>query len=122
MGANFMMKRFNVKIAVTKKVGELLFDGYNDPFLTFVKTFKIPNTPPFTKFGWFVDRNGSWTYDGHFEMKSGQMNISNMGTMTNWNYVHKTKYYHDKCSEISGTSGSFNLLRILTVISYYDAK
>lgn len=55
--------------------------------------------------GWFVDRNNSWTYDGHFEMKAGQSDISKMGSLTKWNYVNKSRFYHDKCSEISGTSG-----------------
>lgn len=46
-GANRLMEMFQVQIAVTKTVGELLFDGYSDPFLTFVKKFPIPGTPPF---------------------------------------------------------------------------
>lgn len=105
MGANALMRTFKVKLTVTKTVRELLFDGYSDKFLSFVKKFPIPNTPPFTKFGWFVDRNGSWTYDGHFEMRTGQADIKKMGSLTEWNYVTKTRFYHDDCSKISGTSG-----------------
>lgn len=105
MGANALMEMFSVKLTVTKTVGELLFDGYSDPFLSFIKKMPISNTPPFSRFGWFVDRNGSWSYDGHFEMRSGQKDISKMGSLTQWNNVEKTKYYHDACSQISGTSG-----------------
>lgn len=103
--ANGLMELMKVELAVTKPVGQLLFDGYSDPFLTFVKKLPVKAAPPFNKFGWFVDRNNSWSYDGHFEMLSGQKDISTMGTLTNWNYEHKTKFYHDKCSEVSGTSG-----------------
>lgn len=105
MGANFMMNTLKVRVTVTKTVRELLFDGYSDTMLTFIKKLPIPNAPPFNKFGWFVDRNGSWSYDGRFEMRSGQTDITKMGYLTTWNYVSKTKYYHDSCSEVSGTSG-----------------
>lgn len=113
-----------VRLAVTKTVGELLFDGYSDPFLSLVKKFPVSGTPPFNKFGWFVDRNNSWTYDGHFEMIAGQSDITKMGTLTNWNYVHKTRFYHGKCSEISGTSGnskdhSFEAANFLFYISFF---
>ncbi|XP_055308069.1 protein croquemort isoform X3 [Sitodiplosis mosellana] len=104
-GANGLMELLKVKLTVTKTVRELLFDGYSDPFLSFVKKFPVPNAPPFNKFGWFVDRNGSWTFDGHFEMRTGQADMEKMGTLTKWNYVKKTKFYHDECSEVSGTSG-----------------
>ncbi|XP_031627454.1 protein croquemort-like isoform X2 [Contarinia nasturtii] len=105
MGANAIMDVMKVKLTVTKTVRELLFDGYSDPFLTFVKKLPVGNAPPFSKFGWFVDRNGSWSYDGHFEMRSGQADIKQMGSLTEWNYVNKTKYYHGDCSKLKGTSG-----------------
>lgn len=41
------MRVANVKLAVTKTVRELLFDGYSDPFLTTIKKLKLPNAPPF---------------------------------------------------------------------------
>lgn len=103
------MEMMGVPLSVTKPVDELLFDGYSDPFLSLVKKLSFLNTPPFSKFGWFVDRNGSSTYDGHFEMYSGQSDITKMGSLTNWNYVHKTKFYHDNCSIVSGTSGSYKI-------------
>lgn len=99
------MELMNVKLTATKPVGELLFDGYSDPFLSIVKKLPVQNTPPFNKFGWFVDRNGSWAYDGHFEMRTGQADMEKMGALTQWNYVKKSRFYHDECSEISGTSG-----------------
>lgn len=102
---NAMMEVLKVQLTATRTVRELLFDGYSDAFLDIINKLPVANKPPFKKFGWFVDRNESWSYDGHFEMFSGQADISRMGTLTQWNYVTKTKYYHDECSKISGTSG-----------------
>lgn len=100
-----MTHLFNQNITVTKPVRELLFEGYSDKFLSFIKNLPIKSKPPFSRFGWFVDRNGSYTYDGHFEMRSGQSDITKMGTLTKWNYVNKTKFYHDECSKVTGTTG-----------------
>lgn len=94
-----------MKLAVKKTVRELLFDGYSDAFLDVVNKLPVANKPPFKKFGWFVDRNNSWSYDGHFEIRSGQGDISKMGDLTQWNNVNKTKYYHGECSKVSGSSG-----------------
>lgn len=99
------MRTQGMTIYVTKTVRELLFDGYSDFFLTAVKKLRLPNAPPFDKFGWFVDRNGSFSYDGHFEMWSGQKDITRMGLLTKWNYKEKSKYYRDECSKVSGSTG-----------------
>lgn len=100
------MRVMRVPLVVTKTVGELLFDGYDDAFLTALKKIpNIPNKPPFDKFGYFVDRNESWTYDGHFEMYSGQDDVTKMGLLTSWDYVNKTRFHHDECSYVNGTTG-----------------
>lgn len=53
-------------LTTTKSVREWLFDGFEDSLLTIIKKVKPPGVvlPPFNKFGWFVDRNLSATYDG----------------------------------------------------------
>lgn len=99
------MDTMKVQLTATRTVRELLFDGYSDAFLDLINKIPVGKKPPFTKFGYFVDRNGSWTYDGHFEIRSGQADISKMGLLTKWNYVNKTKFYHGECSKVSGTSG-----------------
>lgn len=103
---NVLLRPPVASLAVVKSVREMLFDGYDDKildtlqYLKFLK-FKIP----FKKFGWFVERNQSATYDGRFEMYTGQKNFSHMGTMTAWNYSNRTKYYSGECSKVKGTSG-----------------
>lgn len=93
-------------LTVTKTADEWLFTGYKDPLLDFLKELKLSKFQiPFSKFGWFVDRNESSTYDGNFEMFTGQNDLSKMGYMTDWNYGNKTKYYYDECSKVRGTSG-----------------
>lgn len=101
------MQVLRMRADTTKTVRELLFEGYKDPLLSLVKTLNIPGItlPPFNEFGWFVDRNLSSTYDGHFEMYSGGTDMLRMGTLTKWNNVNTTNYYHGECSKITGTTG-----------------
>lgn len=96
-----------MRVTITKTVRELLFDGYNDTLLTWVKKFPLPGVkvPPFNKFGWFVDRNLSSTYDGTFEMYAGRTDTSKLGSLTKWNHVNHTQYYNGPCSDVNGTSG-----------------
>lgn len=54
-----------------------------------------------------MDRNGSWSYDGHLEMHSGKNDVKQLGMLTQWNYVNKTRFQkvNSKCSEVYGTTG-----------------
>lgn len=100
------MLKLEGSLTVTKTVGELLFDGYNDPILRTLKTLNLPQFKvPFSKFGWFVERNNTPTFDGRFEIRTGQDDIKTVGLMTQWNYSNKTKFYRDGCSQVNGTSG-----------------
>lgn len=93
-------------LVLTKTVGELLFDGYDDPILSLLKKLHLPQFKvPFSKFGWFSERNNSATYDGRFEIRTGQDDITKVGMMTQWNYSNKTKFYRDECSQVNGSSG-----------------
>lgn len=102
--ANILINRLAGKIVVTKTVKELLFDGYDDKLLDFLKTLKRYPIP-FKKFGWFVERNLSSSYDGHYEINTGETDIRQMGMLRRWNNNNVTKYFHDDCSKIQGTSG-----------------
>lgn len=104
-----ILRQFKSKLYITRTVRELLFDGYYDTLLTALKTIPAKYgivVPPFNKFGWFVDRNESITYDGQFEMYAGQTTqFAHMGSLTKWNYSNKTRFYRDDCSSVKGTSG-----------------
>ncbi|CRK93828.1 CLUMA_CG007355, isoform A [Clunio marinus] len=102
-----MMGSGRAPLVVTKTVKELLFDGYEDPLLTLVRANGNPDLPkpPFDKFGWFVDRNESETYDGNFTMFTGVDQIENLGVLELWNDQNTTGLYRDECDEVSGTTG-----------------
>lgn len=102
-----MLKFHGGSLLITKTARELLFDGYEDKLLHYIKEF--PNLPniniPFTKFGWFAERNGSEAYDGRFNMYTGTDSLKNLGILNLWNHEHKTRYYRDNCSIVRGTTG-----------------
>lgn len=106
LGVNTILNSHGGSVFVTEKVGEFLYDGYNDSVLTYVKSLDSPLFDiPFNKFGWFVDRNNSWDYDGVFNINTGEKDMSQMGMLREWNYEHKTPFYSDGCSAINGTTG-----------------
>ncbi|KAG8225960.1 hypothetical protein J437_LFUL006189, partial [Ladona fulva] len=95
------------KVAVTKKVRELLFDGYEDPLITLADTLPaLANVHiPFDRFGWFYTRNGSDSYDGIFNMDTGGDDITKLGRLREWNYESRTDYFDGPCGEINGSAG-----------------
>ncbi|XP_047119615.1 protein croquemort-like [Schistocerca piceifrons] len=90
---------------INKTVRELLFDGYQDRILDVVNKLNTSISIPFKQFGYFVDRNGSETYDGVFNMYTGKDNIELLGTVAEWNYNSSTPYYERPCSDVTGTTG-----------------
>lgn len=93
-------------LTVTKTVREWCFDGYDDPLLDLIKVLHLPQFKiPFSKFGWFVERNNSKTFDGRFEIFTGQDDITKLGMLTNWNGKKTSGYYYDDCSKVMGTTG-----------------
>ncbi|XP_066150907.1 protein croquemort isoform X2 [Euwallacea fornicatus] len=103
---NMFFKEKGEQIYVQKQVRELLFEGYDDPLIDIalklnMSSFKLP----FKKFGWFVDRNNSLTYDGVYNMYDGGDDIAKLGLITRWNYEHVTSYYPEKCAIVNGSSG-----------------
>ncbi|XP_058819875.1 protein croquemort-like [Topomyia yanbarensis] len=89
----------------SKTIRELLFDGFDDTLLDVLKTLNQTVKIPFDKFGWFVDRNLSDTYDGTFTMKTGADSLENTGILTLWNGADHTGMYRGKCGEVKGTTG-----------------
>ncbi|XP_043671985.1 protein croquemort isoform X2 [Vespula pensylvanica] len=102
--ANKLIMSLGRGLTMTKSVGELLFDGYKDELLVIAKKFNI-SIIPFTKFGWFYERNNSDTFDGTFNMLTGANNIFEMGIVKEWNFKNKTNYYKNSCAIIGGTNG-----------------
>lgn len=107
LGVNFILNNRGGSLVVSKSVRELLFDGYDDPLLDLLKEANSSAypIPPFSRFGWFVERNESSSYDGRINMYTGATNIKATGNVHTWNGSNRTAFYRDDCSAIRGTTG-----------------
>lgn len=106
VGVNLILNLRGGSLFVTRKVSEMLFDGYGDPLLDYLKAANSSLIPlPSNKFGWFIDRNDSWSYDGVFNMNNGEIDITKLGTLHSWNGEATTNFYSNACSKINGTTG-----------------
>ncbi|XP_058445850.1 protein croquemort-like [Malaya genurostris] len=88
-----------------KTIREILFEGFDDTLLDLLKTLNNTVKVPFDKFGWFVNRNLSDTYDGTFTIQTGADSLENVGVLTQWNGANHTGMYRGKCGEVRGTTG-----------------
>ncbi|KAH0569073.1 protein croquemort-like isoform X2 [Cotesia glomerata] len=105
LAVNSVLKILNESRTVTKTVGELLFDGYDDKLLELVHKLNVTKDLPFSKFGWFYNRNNSETYDGTFNMLTGATGLWDTGILQEWNYSDKSKNFKKECGFINGTLG-----------------
>ncbi|KAG8037465.1 hypothetical protein G9C98_005675 [Cotesia typhae] len=103
LAANSVLKLLNESQTITKTVRELLFDGYDDKLLELVNN--VTKDLPFSKFGWFYNRNNSETYDGTFNMLTGATGLWGTGILQEWNYSDKSKNFKKECGFINGSLG-----------------
>ncbi|KAK3869390.1 hypothetical protein Pcinc_025297 [Petrolisthes cinctipes] len=90
-GLSAFLDQVDEQLTLTTTVGELVFEGVEDPLLTWMaKNFNntfLPNLdlPPgltdYDKFGWFYKRNRSLTYDGLWNMYTGEDTLDNVGRL-----------------------------------------
>lgn len=101
------MRLLDTNIIITKTVGELLFEGYEDDLLDVVRLDNDPTLPkiPFERFGWFVDRNNSWEYDGNFTMFTGDNDIFQLGNLEMWKFNKDIGIFRGDCDKVQGTTG-----------------
>lgn len=102
--ADRIMRMVDQKLIITKTVNELLFEGYNDKMLDIARKLNVTEIP-FTKFGWFFERNGSASYDGTFNMLTGSSDLGELGLLKEWNFNNKVSYYPGECGIVKGTNG-----------------
>ena len=113
-GVNIFLDDIGEKTFVHKKVREIIFDGYEDPLLTWVqklknilKALKVPIPPDMDKFAIFYKRNMSTYYDGVFNLYTGGVNEGKANQMYSWNYTDQTPYFPDKCGKVWGNGELF---------------
>ncbi|XP_005188827.2 protein peste [Musca domestica] len=98
------------QVTVTKTANEWLFKGYKDPLVTiggFVAKFVKEVEVPYDRIGWLYTRNGSSTYDGHFNMFTGADDIAKMGQIYSWNYRTHNGAFPGACGRVRGSMGEF---------------
>lgn len=100
---------YNQKISVTKTAGELLFEGYEDDMVTLAKSlpFLAGEEIPFDRVGWFYMRNNSKELTGHFNVDTGEKDITKIGELRNWNYKDTNGAFPGECGKIQGSAGEF---------------
>lgn len=94
------------KLFVTKKIRQILFDGYKDPILDAAKdgsSIGIPMPPGLMdKFGFYYGKNGTDWADGIWNIHTGYGNINKLGRVAAWNYSSHSKFFKDQCGVVSG--------------------
>jgi len=118
-----MLATIEAKLFVNKTIGELMFEGYDDPVLQIYSSFDseeedeldsffddeegttpVPAKIPMDKFGWFYKRNGTTWSDGDLRMHTGQGDMERLGQIVAWNQNNQTDAFHGKCSQVTGSA------------------
>ncbi|XP_037037041.1 protein peste-like [Bradysia coprophila] len=97
------------KIHVTKSVGELLFEGYEDKMMSLARkiSFLDGEKIPFDRVGWFYQRNNSADLTGWYNAHTGVDDISQIGVLKNWNFKDTSGAFEGNCGLIHGSAGEF---------------
>jgi hypothetical protein len=99
------LQYYKEKIHVTKTVGELLFDGYEDGMLQLAKTFNIEE--PFERVGFMLGKNDEDQLKWHYNVHTGVDNMYELGTIKRFNYMSELPYHNGKCKELKGSTNEF---------------
>uniref|UniRef100_A0A2P2I2A7 Lysosome membrane protein 2-like n=1 Tax=Hirondellea gigas TaxID=1518452 RepID=A0A2P2I2A7_9CRUS len=97
--------RFDLSPFITKKVGDLLFNGYREDLL--LELAKYTNDPIHKtgRFGFFYPKNN--TDGGRYGIKTGADGLENLQLITSWKGKPTLGYWpEDHCNMINGTTGS----------------
>merc|ERR550519_1808112 len=98
---NLCQAIYGEEMFIKVRVGNLTFDGVDSKMLH-LGDFggpqlggAISDNIPFDRFGWFYDRNGSESYDGLFEMFTGEDDIYKVSFCPHIHiYPHISTYPH----------------------------
>lgn len=100
---NPMLNAF-ADISITKRAREWIFEGYDDPLLSMGNI--VGGGPEgYDKFGWFYKRNESKTFEGRFNVDTGERDINRLGDIYQWNYMNHSNFFEGECGIINGSTG-----------------
>lgn len=54
-----------------------------------------------------MQRNGTANLTGHYNMHTGEEDISKLGVVDNWNFNKRTNFFDGHCGLINGSAGEF---------------
>jgi len=121
-GISEMLATIEAKLFVNKTIGELMFEGYEDPVLQIYSSFEFdeeedqdaffeeeettpaPPKIPMDKFGWFYKRNGTTWSDGDLRMHTGQGDMERLGQIVSWNQNNQTDAFRGRCGQVTGSA------------------
>ncbi|XP_041674770.1 protein peste [Drosophila eugracilis] len=106
VGINFANTANSQELTVTHTVEEMLFKGYDHPFITLGK-FIRPQDVPYKRVGFQYPRNGSADFDGYINMYTGADDITKMGQIHTWNDLNHTGAFEGACGQVHGSMGEF---------------
>nr|XP_027215929.1 protein croquemort-like [Penaeus vannamei] len=112
---NAMFNLLGEQLIVRATAGEIIFDGFqmqenmvaeNGSLHNMTDLLPIPpGLTDYDRFGWFYGRNLSLTYDGEFNMKTGEDNLDELGKIDLWNRRRETDFFDAPCNRVSGSAG-----------------
>lgn len=94
------------EIHVTKKVREILFEGYHDGLLSFGNNYGSKKTP-FETMGFFVKRNATDELSGNYTVHTGIGDIFKLGQVQKFNNKTEFPFYEGECKKVKGSAGEF---------------
>lgn len=100
------------KLFVSKKVREILFDGYHDPLLDSAQKLEdigihLPGLT--SKFGLFFGRNDTWYADGITNVNTGENGLGELGRVNSVNFstTSPASDFKSHCAKYEGSPDLF---------------
>lgn len=91
-------------ISTTRKAREWIFEGFSDPLLDM--GIALGQSPSgYDRFGWFYKRNQSKTFEGRFNVDTGERDINRLGDIYEWNFMSQSNFFEGECGIINGSTG-----------------
>jgi len=105
IGVSMALSTYKQQLHVTKTVQELLFDGYDDDMVKLSTIFN--NDTPFDRVGFLVKKNGTELLSGRYTVHTGVGDISQIGSIQNFNNLPEFPFYDGECKNLKGSAGEF---------------
>lgn len=104
-GISLALAGNNELIYVTRKVEELLFEGYENSLVTMATIFS--NETPFDRVGLFVKKNATDALSGNYSVNTGVDDNFKLGQIESFNNLTELPYFEGECRKLKGSAGEF---------------